>query len=96
VLGSVALRKTTCGFPVALCIYPYKVVGQHDEGSSVRPMVLPCWAAGSWGFRFAAARIKLLRWSGAVFSFGVHRFDLIPTIVVIASLLLAITMIWAY
>src|SRR6478736_22629 len=50
-------------------------------------MVLPCWAAGSWGLRFPAARIKLLRWSGAVLSFGVHRFDLIPTIVVIASLL---------
>jgi hypothetical protein len=31
-----------------------------------------------------------------MFSFGVHRFDLVPTIVVIASLLLSITMIWTY
>jgi len=37
VLGSVALRKTTCGFPVALCIYPYKVVGQRELVGQFRP-----------------------------------------------------------
>jgi len=42
VLGSVALRKTTCGFPVALCIYPYKVVGQHELVGQFRPADGPC------------------------------------------------------
>ena len=37
VLGSVALRKTTCGLPVVMCIYPHKVVGQHELVGQFRP-----------------------------------------------------------
>jgi hypothetical protein len=45
---------------------------------------------------FPAARIELLRRSGAMLSFGVHRIDLVLTAVVFAGLLLSITMIRAY
>jgi len=32
----------------------------------------------------------------AMFSFGIHRFDPVPTMVVVTGLLLSMAMIWAY
>jgi len=50
-----------------------------------------------------AARIKPYKVVGqhattgwGMISFGAHRFDLVPTIVVVTSLLLLVGMIWTY
>ena len=92
VLEPVVLRKATRGPSVAACI-----IGQHATaswwGSSVRlAAVLP--SGRKLGLRFPAA--LALYWGRAMFSFSVHRFDPIPTIVVVTSLLLLVAMIWAY
>jgi hypothetical protein len=44
VLGSVVLRKATCGLPVAVSVNPHKVVGQHElvgQFRSAGGLVLP-------------------------------------------------------
>ena len=97
VLEPVVLRKATCGPSVAACIKPYKVVGQHAtaswwDSSTWLAAVLP--SGRKLGLRFPAA--LALYWGRAMFSFSVHRFDPVPTIVVVTSLLLLVAMIWAY
>jgi hypothetical protein len=50
------LQKGSLRLPPISSIYPFKAVGQHSWWSrSAGPADLPCWAAGSWGFRFPAA-----------------------------------------
>jgi hypothetical protein len=66
-------------------------VGQFCSADS-----LALLGGGTLGPQMFPPLAKLLRWSGAVLSLGGHRFDLVPTVVVIAGLLLSITMIWAY
>ena len=64
-------------------------------GGHFRPAGRPVLPSGrKLGLRFPAA-LALYR-GGAMFSFGVYRFDLVPTIVVVTSLLLLVAMIWAY
>ena len=81
---------------MGLWIFPFKVVGQHKLVGQFRSVDgLALLGGGTLGPQMFPPLVSM-RWSGVVLSFGVHRFDLVPTVVVIAGLLLSITMIWAY
>ena len=75
---------------------PVQVVGQHKLVGQFRSVDgLALLGGGTLGPQMFPPLVSM-RWSGVVLSVGVHRFDLVPTVVVIAGLLLSITMIWAY